>query len=110
MIKNRQKGLCPLTSTLVCIAVTSLKHWCTLNEVLWCTQYYCHHFEIEFLPLISLSNDKILDRSNLKDFANNKINLTHKINFVKGREREGGTSTLKVLHGNTKSPTSCMYS
>ena len=32
-----------------------------------------------------LPNDKILDQSNLKDFAENKINVTYVTNFVLGR-------------------------
>ena len=33
----------------------------------------------------SLPNDKIFDLSNLKDFADNKINVTYVTNFVLGR-------------------------
>ena len=33
----------------------------------------------------SLPNDKILDQSNFKDFADDKINVTNKMNFVMGR-------------------------
>ena len=35
---------------------------------------------------ISLPNDKVLDQSNLKDFADDKINVTYITNFVLGRE------------------------
>ena len=33
----------------------------------------------------SLPNDKILDQSNLKDVADDKINVTYETNFVLGR-------------------------
>ena len=35
---------------------------------------------------ISLPNNKVLDQSNLKDFADDKINVTYITNFVLGRE------------------------
>ena len=35
----------------------------------------------------SLTNDNILDQSNLKDFADDKINVTYLTNFVLGREK-----------------------
>ena len=36
-------------------------------------------------PLNSLPNDKILNQSKLKGFADNKINVTQKLKFVLGR-------------------------
>ena len=36
--------------------------------------------EINFLP-----NDKILNQSKMKDFADEKVNATEKLNFVLGR-------------------------
>ena len=36
-------------------------------------------------PFHSLANDKILDSSKLKAFANDKINVTEKLNFVFAR-------------------------
>ena len=33
----------------------------------------------------SLSNEKILDQTNLKDFADNKIRVTYVMDFVMGR-------------------------
>ena len=38
-----------------------------------------------WLTVNSLSHDKILDQSNMKDFAEDKINVTEKLKFVLGR-------------------------
>ena len=35
--------------------------------------------------LNSLPNNKILDQSNVKDLADNKLNITYEMNFVLGR-------------------------
>ena len=44
------------------------------------------HGEIKDLSILnSVPNDKILDQSNFKGFADDKINVTFKMNFVKGR-------------------------
>ena len=42
-------------------------------------------FGKELTPFNSLPNDKILDWSKLKAFADAKINVTEKLKFVKGR-------------------------
>ena len=45
------------------------------------------HFLVIYLGRFnSLPNNKILDQSNLKDFADDKINVTYVTNFVLGRE------------------------
>ena len=49
----------------------------TVHTTFWSRVSYTIY---NFLP-----NDKILDQSNLKDFADDKINGTYKFNFLKGR-------------------------